>query len=154
MATLVATAASALAKAGPLLKVGGTILSTVGALNAGAAQKAAADHQAVQLDQQAKTEKALAQREAQERRREKEFAISRARAVAGSDQDLDLLGDIEEEGELRAQYAIWEGDERAKGRRAQAAASRFEGRQRKRASVLDAGSTLLDGGTSFLEKYG
>lgn len=139
------------------LMIGGTILSTVGQIQAGNVQKSAANFQAAQLEQQADTERATAQRRASEQRRQKDFAISRARAVgaaSGGGVDFEMIGDLEEEGELRAGYAIWEGEERAKGRQMQASAARLEGSQSKKASRFKAGRTLLSGGSSFLEKYG
>lgn len=141
---------------GKVLAIGGTIISTAGAIQSGKTQNAAAQYQAQQLEAQGKTERAVSQREAQEERRQKELALSRARVVgaaSGGGQDLALLGDIEEDGELRALSALWQGEEAAKGRKNQAAASRFEGRQAKSAGLVKGLGTLMEGGTSFYEKY-
>ena len=142
MATLITTAASA--------------ISSIGAIQAGRSQQAASNYQAAQLEAAAKTERAVAQREAMEERRQKDLMISRARAVgaaSGGGQDISLLGEIEEDAELRALTAIWQGEEAAKGRKAQAAASRFEGQQLKRAGFTKGVSTLLAGATTFADKY-
>lgn len=143
---------------GQVLSIGGTILGAAGAIQSGNAQQAASVHQAAQLDAAAKTERASAQRAAEEERRQSRLAISRARAVgaaSGGGQDIPLLGQIEEDGELRAQTAMWEGEEAAKGRKMQASAARFEGSQYKRAGTIGAGSTILGGmGRSFLDIYG
>ena len=153
MAALIATVGGL----GNVLALGGTIVSTLGAIQSGKAQNAAAEYQAQQLDAQGKTERAVSQREAQEERRQKELAISRARVVGAASaggQDLALLGDIEEDGELRALSALWQGEEAAKGRKNQAAATRFEGKQAKKAGLIKGLGTLMDGGASFYENYG
>ena len=139
------------------LSGGGALLSTASAIAEGNAQKAAANHAALQLDAQAKTERATAQRDMLEEQRRKRIIMSRARAVGaagGGGQDIDLLSDIEEEGTQRALTAMWEGEERAKGREAQASGMRFEGTRRKRAGVIRGATTLLSGGASWLDTYG
>ena len=142
---------------GGALSIGGTVLSAVGAIQQGNAQKAAGEYQAKQLEAAGKAEQATAIQAANEERRQKEFAISRARTVAaasGGGQDLALMEDIEEDGELRAQTKIWQGNEAAAGRNAQAAAARFEGSQYKKAGFINAMSTVAKGGASFYEKFG
>lgn len=134
------------------LQIGGTILSTGGAIAQGRQQKAVADYNAAQLEQDAKRENAIAQRRAEDERKQKELVISRARVVgaaSGGGQDFGLLGDIEEEGEYRANLALWEGEEASKGRRQAARGERFKGRVAQKA----AGKTLLGGGVSFMDKY-
>ena len=160
MATLILTAATKLiasAGVGTILQGAGAAIGAIGSIKAGKSQQAAANYQAAQLDAAAKTESASAQRVAQEERRQKELVLSRARAVgaaSGGGQDIGLLGAIEEDGELRALTALWEGDEAAKGRRAQASASRFEGKQMAQAGKINAFTTVLSSaGKSFSEKY-
>jgi len=141
---------------GNALAVGGTVLSAAGAAQQGRAAQAAANYQAAQLDAAAKTERASAQREAMDERRQKELMISRARAVgaaSGGGQDMQLLGDIEEDGELRALTAMWQGEEAAKGREQQADSSRFDGAQARKAGRIKAATTLLSGGSSLFERY-
>lgn len=136
--------------------VGGTLLSSAGAVQAGNAQKSASEFQAKQLKAAGLAEDAAAQRKAEESTRQAEIMQSRARAVgaaSGGGVDVALAGDIEAEGEYRSLLSLWEGAEAAKGRNAQASAAQFEGSQAKKAGVLKAGSTLLKGGTSFYEKY-
>lgn len=138
------------------LQVGGTLLSAAGAVSSGNAQNAASEYNAAMLERQGKAEQAVAQRDAQKERKQKELAISRARAVgasSGGGQDYNLIGDLEEEGEYNALVADWEGAERAAGRRSQAGGERFTGRQAKRAGQLKSFSTLLSGGASFYDKY-
>jgi hypothetical protein len=159
LAALAAKGLSAMKGAGlaKTLQVGGTLLSSVGAIQAGNNAARAAEFNARELEEKGKAERAIASKKAVEKRRRKEIVLSRARAVAaasGGGQDLDLLGDLEEEGEYNAQMAIWQGEEAARGRKNQAGATRFEGRMAKRASRFKAASTLLDGfGDSLAEKY-
>lgn len=139
------------------LMAAGTLISASGTLAAGAAAERASQHQAVQLTQQATAERASAAAASAEERRKATLVQSRARALmaaSGSDVDANILGDIEAEGEFRALSALWEGDERAAGARAQASATRFEGKSRRQASRIQAFGTLLSGGASLAEKYG
>lgn len=139
------------------LAAGGSAVSALGAIQAGKSQAAAAEYQARQLEAQGKAERAAASLEAERESKQKKLVLSRARAVAaasGGGQDIELLGDIEEEGTYRTLLALWGGEERAKGRKAQAAAARFGGQAYKRAGFLDGARTILGGGASFLERYG
>ncbi len=159
MATLLTAAVTAVkgASLSTILSAGGAAVSGIGAIQSGNAQNAAAKYQAAQLEASGKAEQAAAQREAEEQRRQGRLMQSRARAVgaaSGGGVDFELAGDIEEDGEYRALTALWEGEEAAKGRRAQASASRFEGKQAKKAGYLKASKTILGGGASLFEKYG
>lgn len=143
--------------AGQAMMAGGTLLSTGGLIKQGSNQKKVAAYNAANLEAQGKSEYAVAQREAVEEKRKKELMISRARAVgaaSGGGVDINLLGDIEEEGRMNELTSLWQGEERRKGRNAQAATTLFEGAAAKRASMWKAGSTLLSGGSSFLDSFG
>lgn len=134
-----------------------TLVTTAGALKSASAQEKAAEFNAKQMEAAGKAELAEATIEAENERRRKDLMMSRARAVgaaSGGGIDIDLMGDIEEEGVLNEQRIIWGGKERRAGRNAQAASSRFAGQSKKRAGILDAGSSLLSGGKSFYEVYG
>ena len=67
---------------------------------------------------------------------------------------LDLMGDLEEETELNALNAIWEGDQRSRNFNSRAAESRFKGKSAQRAGFLRAGNTLLSGAGNLMDKYG
>lgn len=139
------------------LQVGGTLLSGIGLARSASDQKKAANFNAAQLDAQGKAEQAASIQEAKQANREKELMLSRARAVgaaSGGGVDIDLMGEIEEEGYLNEATLLWQGDERRKGRSGQASAAIFDGLNRKRAGMLKAGSTLLSGGASLFEQYG
>ena len=142
---------------GQVLAAGGSAISAIGSIKAGQDQKALAEFNAKQLEAQGAAERAAASVEAENAAKEKRFLLSRARAVgaaSGGGVDIGLLGDIEEEGTYRQMAAIWGGEEAAKGRKAQAAAQRFEGKMYKRAGLLEGAKTLMGGGSSFLERYG
>ena len=96
---------------------------------AGEAQKDAAKYaatlagrEATQMEQQAGQQRAVSQRAAMEQRRIGRYAESRARAVTaaggGMATDptvLDVYADIDREAEIRALYAMYGGEEAARG---------------------------------------
>lgn len=164
MATLIATLGTVIGGAGvggstlgTLLSLGGTALSAVSSIQAGNAQAAAANFQARQQEQAAKTERASSQREAIEDRRQGRLLMSRARAAgaaSGGGIDFEGMGAIMSEAERRALTSLWGGEERAKGRETDAAATRFEGQQQRKASRIEGFGTLLTQGASWLDNYG
>lgn len=164
MATLLATIGIGGAAAGTglasTLQTVGTVLSMGGSLVAGSAAAANADFQAQQLEQKADLELATATRKAAEEDRQKELVISRARAVgakSGGGVDYTLLGDLEEEGTYRTLVANWEGEEAARGLRAQAAATRTGGKAKRLGHTITAFDTLvgdIGSSESLLSKYG
>lgn len=139
-----------------VLTIAGTVVSAVGAIQQGKAQQSAADYQAKQLEAKASTDRALAQRQAEEDRRQTELVQSRARAVgaaSGGGLDIKLAGDLEEEGEYRALTSLWEGEEAARGREQQAKTLRYEGRLARQTAGLKATKSILGGASSLYEKY-
>jgi hypothetical protein len=149
------------ATAAAIATIAGTALSAVGMVQQGQAQKKASEYQARQMEANAKTENALAQRRAMQERRKANILQSnlQARAAAGGGGALDpsivdLGGDIAAEGEMRALSALWEGEERGKGLMAGAGAARYEGAQAARAGYMGAGATVLSGAGSLFSKYG
>lgn len=141
---------------GTVLAAVGTAVSAAGTISAGNSAAALGEWQAKQLVEKGKAEKAAASVEAENLAKQKRLVASRAQAVgaaSGGGQDINLLGQIEEEGTLRSLMAIWRGEEAAKGRKIQAAAARFEGKAKKKASYLDAAGTLLSGGSTFYDNY-
>lgn len=144
-----------------ILGLVGTAVSAAGTLAAGAAQKSASEYQALQLEQQAKEEKAAAQREEARVRKERDFVLSRQQAVASSsnlgaldETVLDLAGDVTQEAEYQEGMVRYGGEERAKGRRAQAVASRMEGKAAMTGAMFGAAGTLMDGVGSFAKDWG
>lgn len=146
--------AQALAVAGPLVSAGGTIL---GARSEAKALK----KEAQQLEIQAGTERAISQRSAMEERRQARLVASRGLAVAaasggGADDPtvVNMLANIEGEGEYRALTALYNGEEEARGLEGQAKARRKEAKNVKTASYFKAASTILSAGSSMHDRYG
>jgi hypothetical protein len=143
-----------------ILGLVGTGVSAIGTIAAGAQAKTAADYQAEQLDQQAKEETAAAQREALQAKKERDFALSRQQAVAGAsglgaldETVVNLAGDIAQQGALNEGMIRYGGEERAKGRRAQAVSARLEGQAKQTGSYFSAAGTLMDGIGSFSDDW-
>lgn len=148
--------------AGPLtvgLKAAGSLISAGGTIASGIAQNKAAKFEAKQMERQGKAEMARGSRVAAEEARQKRIALSRAQALgaaSGAGRASRLEGELEREGAYRSLTAVWEGEERAAGRFAQAKARRFEGKQAKAAGFVRGLGTLASGlgEMSLLRKYG
>ncbi|MEM9764550.1 MAG: hypothetical protein AAF968_18940 [Pseudomonadota bacterium] len=139
------------------LLIGGTAISAASTLAGGAAEGASADYRAAQHRSQATAETATGSREAFERRRESDLILSRARAVgasSGGGQDLERLGELEQEGTYRVLTALYEGEERSKARSMQARAAKMEGRNARSAVFVDAATTLVGGASSYERNFG
>jgi len=185
-----------MAAAAPFLALAGTAVSAVGTIAAGQqaaaigaqeqqrlqaegqAANQAAKYQAAQLEVQAKNERASGQREAEQFRRQKRLALSKlttnAAASGFSATDptaLALADEIEEYGTMQEQMAMYGGEARATGSRAQAEGARFSGASAMRsgymqgqtaymtgeakrdASYYNAGGTILGGIGNFGSSY-
>ena len=164
----IATAANVAMVAGTALSVAATIQQGRHAEAAAKAQQQAAEAEAARMRVRAGQERALAQRQALEKRRQARLRASRAQAFAASsgagalDPDVvNLLGDIEGEGTFQAMMALAAGEDRAKGLTTSAAqqqfrgaAARAEGRAKRNIAFLDAGGTILDKAGSIAERFG
>ena len=151
-----AAAAGAGLGLGSLVKAGGGALTAAGQIQQANTASNAAKYNAQILEQQANEKTAVAQREAEEERRLARLRMSRARAVgasSGGGQDYDLLGDLEEDGELRALAALYEGNTSAAGLKAQSNIQRLQARSSSRAGSIGTARTLLSTGSSFFGKY-
>lgn len=133
-------------------QVVGTLLSAQSASRAGKAQQRANEYEARQLETNAGQQQAAAQRAAAERERQAVLMMSRAQAVAAASGAgaldptvLKIISGIAEEGALASATELYDGDERARGMRDQAAASRFEGKMFRRAGRTRALTTLFTG---------
>lgn len=148
------------------LSIGGTALSAIGSISQGRAAKAAANFQARQLEQRAKAERAVSQREGLERKRQVEQAAGRARvlgaaggAAATSPTLANILGGLDFEADTALQTSLAVGEERAIGSEMGAAAARLEGKQAERAGLYGAAGSVANfamsaTGQSLFEKYG
>lgn len=134
-----------------------TIFSANQARQEGEQRKEAAEYQARQLEQNAGQAQAAAQRAAAERRREAQLAQSRALAVAaasgGGASDptvVDIISDLNAEGTYRSMLELYEGDDRARLLRQQAASARYSGEVAAQAGRSNAVATIFKGATSAL----
>lgn len=144
----------ALAIGGKLLDAGGTIIGA----NSEAKELR---RQANQLDEQAGLDRASSQRQAIEERRGARLANSRTLALAaasggGADDPtiVNRMADIDAEGEYRALTALYEGEETARGKEAQAKANRRAAKATKTAGYLKAAGSILGAGSSLYDRYG
>jgi len=163
MAQLGALIPAAIGGSSGMLGLAGTVLSTVSAVSQGRAANKQAQFEAEQMERNALSERASAQRAAMEERRKSRIMQSRVQALAGgSGMDpgvVNLMENLEGEGEYRALTARYEGEIRARGLTNQAAATRYSGSQAQTAGLLRgagsllSGASILSGGTSLYEKY-
>lgn len=136
----------------------GTALSAGQTIAHGAAEERNANHLAIQMRQQANLERASAQRDAIEARRQKRLAQSRVQALAGGSGGdktvLDIMDDLEQEGELNALNALYGGESRGRTRELQAVSTKRRGKQAKSSSYGNAAGTIAQGGSSLYTRFG
>lgn len=156
------------------LKAIGTVVSVIGSIQQFQAQKAAAKQQeaianaqALSMEQQAGQERAASQRAAFQARKEGALVSSRAGAIAAASgagaldpSIVNIMGGIEQETELRAQTALFEGEESGRGLEHQADIARATGslraqehRAKGQSALFSAGRTLLSGASDIYSKY-
>lgn len=130
--------------------IGGTLLDAGGTILGSRSQAKDLKRQANQFDDMAGNTRASSQRAAREERRQARLAASRGLAVAaasgGGASDptvVNMMADLEGEGEYRALSAMYEGETQARQYEAEAKARRKEAKNVKRAGLLKAGSTIL-----------
>lgn len=136
-------------------------IEAVSSVMGGMAEEDLAKAEAGLLRRKASTRRAAAQREAIEERNNKELVKSRARAVAaagggGVDDPtiVNILGDIEGEGEFRALSRLWSGEEDATDLNNQAAARETSGKNAKKAGLIKGVSSVLQGYAGFADAAG
>lgn len=153
-----------LAAALPYIAAAGTVISTVSTMRAqreaGADQNNAAQFAADQYEDNAKAQRATAQRRAMESRRQGRIAASRAQAVAaasggaGSVDVVNRIADLEGQGEYAALVDMFNGEQAARGLETQASVARYSGGQAESAGKRAATGTLISGVASLASKYG
>jgi hypothetical protein len=144
-----------------VLSIGGSVLSGLGQMQAGKAANVNAKFQAAQMEQQAGQERATSQRVAIEERRRAAIAGSNAQAAAASSGGgatdptvLNIQGGLAGQGEYNALTALFEGEEKARGLNLQAASTRMQGKQAKKAGMISGFSTIIGGaGNALMAKY-
>lgn len=133
-------------------------MSVIGQQQAAKAEQAGLEFQGKQLEQKAGQDRASAQRQAMEERRQSTLAQSRVQALAGGggtdESILGLTGDIAGEGEYNALASIYEGEESAMGRETQAVGLRMEGKAKRRAANWKSASTIMSTASSMYGNYG
>lgn len=142
-----------------ILALLGTGLSVIGGIQEGNFADASAKAQAKAMERKADEERAASQRQAIRRSQEANLLLSKQQATAaasgGGATDktvVNLAQGIAGEGAYQSAGALYEGDARAAGLFDQAALTRWEGKQRKMASFIGAGTTLLSGMSEW-QKY-
>lgn len=139
-----------------IISAAATGLQMVGQIQQGKAANKAAQYQAKQLEVNAGQARASSQRVAQDRRRQAALLASRGQAVGASSggvldpSTVNIISDIDAEGEYGALTALYQGEEVARGNIAQAGATRYGGKVAKKQGYYDAIGT----GGSFFAKYG
>lgn len=149
-----------LAAAAPYIAAAGTVVSAVAQQNAGKQAQMNADFEADQYEKQANEELAYSQREAEKAKREARYLQSRATAVAASSGGgatdptvINLIGELEEEGELNRLTALYNGEQRANAARTGATITRQRGKAYARAAKTNSYATVLSGASS-MARYG
>ena len=149
--------------AGTVISALGSMRSGDAAAEAGADQQRLAEFQAAQLEQNAKQQIAVGQRQSAEDLRQSRLLQSRAIAVAaasgGGAMDptvLNIIGGIDAAGHYAAESSIYNAKETARGMKDQAKALRYSGGQAAEAgkvarlgSRMSAFSTVLSGYSGF-----
>jgi hypothetical protein len=143
------------------LTLAGAGLSAGGSMISADAEASELRYQANQLDAQAKNDRATAQRRASEERRQARLAGSRALALAaasggGADDPsiVNLIADLEGEGEYRALSAMFEGETEARSKEEQAMANRRGAKTAKTVGGLKAAASIIGAGSSLYDRYG
>lgn len=142
-----------MAAALPIIQGVGAVVSAISAIQQGNAAKAAAEYNAVISEQNAAISRNDASAQATQIERDNALRLGAIRAAqgraggaAGEGSVLDVLGDVAAQGELERQYAIYQGEQRARGFTNTAALDRASGRQAERQGFMRAGAELLAGG--------
>jgi hypothetical protein len=143
------------------MMIGGTAMSAMSSVTQGNALKKQADFEAGQMDQKAGQTVAEGLQAAKEERRQAMLLKSRAVALnaagGGSGADVStnkIISDIAGEGEYRALTKMFQAKETAAYYKDSANAKRYEGKQAKKAYIMEGIGTALKGGSDWYKNYG
>lgn len=147
---------AAASQALPYISAATSVIGAVRGSNAykdyGNSQIQEANFRSLQLDREAKRAQAESQRDAIEARRKTAIQLSRAQALAAASgagaldpSVLNLMIGITGEGEMAANNALYEGNERASNLRFQGDVSRYQGYLADKAARTSAKNTLFSG---------
>lgn len=138
----------------------GAITTASAQRNAGKAAQNEADYEAQMANIQAGQEQAASQRTMLDKQREKELAQStlQARAASSGGGALDpsvvnIMGDLESQGTLNEQNALYTGDSKAAALRQSAALKTYSGQVANANGQQASTATLVSGASSMLAKY-
>ena len=144
-----------------LALVAGVALGAKAARDRGKAEKASAFDQARQLEHRAGVTRGASQRAAVRELDVAENIQSRALALAAASGAgvtnptvLNIMADIQAEGEYRSLTQIFTGEDEARGMEAQAKSLRNTGVALARAGDFTAASTILSGVSTWHSRYG
>lgn len=150
-----------LSAAAPYITAGAGAVSAISAIQEGNRLKAARDLEVRQLEADALAEAATAQRAAETERKRARLLQSRVRALSAASGAgafdptiVDIMSDIQQEGELRALNALYEGGTAAQGLEFSANIRRREGREARRAGSIRAVDRLFSTTGSIATRYG
>lgn len=149
-----------MAQAIPFIMAASAVVGAIGAIQQGKAAKSAADYNAAINMQNADISRRDAAMQAQQIDRQNYMRLGSIRAaqgksggMAGEGSVLDVLGDVAAQGELDKQYAIYQGEQKARGYTNTANLDTFSGKQAQKAGYLKAGTELLSGGAKAYQAY-
>lgn len=150
-----------MAAAAPIIIMAlGTAVGVAGSIQAGKAQKAQADYNAKVAENDAIAAKQKAEYDASIHREKVAKLLSTQKALYGksgvqssSGSPLLVQNDTVTEGELDAQAILYGGDIEAGRSKSAASLYRMQGKQAKKASYYEAGSTLLTGAAKTMSLY-
>lgn len=138
----------------------GAGVSAVSAIQQGNAAKAAADFNASISMQNAEIARSDAAAQATQIERENALRLGAIRAAQGksggaadSGSVLDVLGDQAAQGELERQYAVYQGEQRARGFVNTANLDTASGKAAQKAGYMKAGAELLSGAAKAGDMY-
>lgn len=144
----------------PFIQIASAVVGAIGAIQQGNAAKAAANYNATISMQNAEIARNDAAMQAQQIDRENYMRLGAIRTAqgksggaAGEGSVLDVLGDVAAQGELEKQYALYQGEQRARGYTNTATLDVFSGRNAQTAGYLRAGTELLGGGAKAYTSY-
>ena len=148
----------ALAAAAPYIALASSAVGAYSAIDAGQKANSRAHALAKQQEAEANAAQVEAQQQAATERKKTRYLRSRALAVAGasgggvSDPTIsNILTGIDTEGEMNALNTLWSGDTTASGLRAQARATRAEGKASMKAGYVSGFKTAVSGGMDFID---
>jgi hypothetical protein len=145
--------------AGTMMLIGTGIQAGAG-VGKGMAAQNAGNYNAGMLERAAADERASAQRQAQERRRQTDLVISKQVAGAAASGAgfgpslLDIIGDTAQRGEYMAQSEMYSGEARARNLIDRSKIARYEGDQAFTGSILEGLGTAAMGYGRYNSLYG